>query len=350
MNRFRVVAPTRADLAGGTLDLWPLYCEVRGGKTINVALDLFATATFEVMPAVTFQMQIESFGNAKCSFEEPLLENQIAKLPTAVQFPAMVASEFLRQEPFLPEQMIRLKVEAQAPLRSGLGGSSTLCVAMVKGLSQIFRRFPGTDWQWQMLNWVKDVEAAFLRTPTGTQDYLAALFGGLNSFSFDLGKVQRESFSESTLEALNERMIILFSGEMHSSGLSNWELFKNAMEGNEGVLQGFRAIKRIAEELNGEMARPQVDWTALGKLLNEEWRVRKEVFKVQTKRLDELIEFLTSQKVLGSKVCGAAQGGSLIALVEPQHREAVIKACETRGIQVLKTRAVSTGVTLIPQT
>lgn len=346
MNSFRVVAPTRADLAGGTLDLWPIYCETRGGRTINIALDLYASATFEVMPAVTFKMSIESFGNAVAAFEEPLDEIQIKKLPAAVQFPAMVASEFLRQQPYLPEQFIRLKLEAEAPLRSGLGGSSTLCVAMVRGLAQIFNRFTDQGWQWEMLNWVKDAEAAYLRTPTGTQDYLAALFGGLKCYHFDLGKIEATSYPDTTLPAVDERMLVLFSGEMHSSGLSNWELYKGAMEGNQEVLRGFRAIRLVADNLHEELLKPRLDWKRIGECLNEEWRVRKEVFKVQTKRLDEIVDFLTQQKVIGRKVCGAAAGGSLVALVEPDRREAVAKACEAAGIQVLKTKAAPAGVTV----
>ena len=54
MESFKVSAPTRADLAGGTLDLWPLYCLFGEAKTINVALDLSAIANFEVTPHPDF--------------------------------------------------------------------------------------------------------------------------------------------------------------------------------------------------------------------------------------------------------------------------------------------------------
>jgi D-glycero-alpha-D-manno-heptose-7-phosphate kinase len=40
-------APTRIDLAGGTTDLWPLYLFLDEGITINVAIDLCATAKIE---------------------------------------------------------------------------------------------------------------------------------------------------------------------------------------------------------------------------------------------------------------------------------------------------------------
>jgi D-glycero-alpha-D-manno-heptose-7-phosphate kinase len=42
MNKVIVRAPVRADFAGGTLDLWPLYLFHPGSRTVNVAISYFA--------------------------------------------------------------------------------------------------------------------------------------------------------------------------------------------------------------------------------------------------------------------------------------------------------------------
>src|SRR5207248_4423900 len=42
MKKVTVRAPVRADLAGGTLDLWPLYLFHPGSRTVNVALSYHA--------------------------------------------------------------------------------------------------------------------------------------------------------------------------------------------------------------------------------------------------------------------------------------------------------------------
>src|SRR5438874_665437 len=42
MNKVTVRAPVRADLAGGTLDLWPLYLFHPGSRTVNVAISYYA--------------------------------------------------------------------------------------------------------------------------------------------------------------------------------------------------------------------------------------------------------------------------------------------------------------------
>ncbi len=40
-------APTRIDLAGGTIDIWPLYLFHPGAQTLNAAISLRAQATIE---------------------------------------------------------------------------------------------------------------------------------------------------------------------------------------------------------------------------------------------------------------------------------------------------------------
>src|SRR5438132_229618 len=40
-------APTRIDLAGGTIDIWPLYLAHDGASTVNAAISLRAHATIE---------------------------------------------------------------------------------------------------------------------------------------------------------------------------------------------------------------------------------------------------------------------------------------------------------------
>jgi D-glycero-alpha-D-manno-heptose-7-phosphate kinase len=346
MKTFTVTAPTRADLAGGTLDLWPLYCAVGPSRTINVALDLVASVHFEMIPGDIFSVELESPTGATMVMRKLLSFSAAAGIEAAFRFPAAVVSEYLSQLPELPRVRLRIRWEAQAPLGSGLGGSSTLCVALVRGISYFFKEYFEQGWQWRMLNWVRDAEAAFLRTPTGVQDYLAALFGGFNAFTFETGKMECLPYPSDLFDQLSERLIVLFSGEQHHSGMSNWEIYKAAMDHDQRVLGGLSAIRDVADHLDAELRSGNASWSHIGSYLSDEWKIRKEAFRVNTPRLDEIIEFLHQRKVLGAKVCGAAQGGSLIALIEPDAREALKSECQSRGIQVLAARPTRKGVTV----
>src|SRR5438094_5353563 len=51
-------APTRIDLAGGTLDIWPLYLFHEDAQTINAAISL--RAHVDVSPRTDGRIQLES--------------------------------------------------------------------------------------------------------------------------------------------------------------------------------------------------------------------------------------------------------------------------------------------------
>lgn len=346
MMRFTVLSPTRADLAGGTVDIWPVYCLLGGTRTINVALGIHQKAVFEVEKSNDAVIEVLGNDGKQVRVTGPLTQAQLSAVDGALRFPAAVAGRFLASRDKGATARVRMKLDAEAPRGSGLGGSSALCVSMRRGLSRAFGEKETAGWEWRLLEWVRDCEAEFLGTVTGMQDYCAAIFGGLNSFRFGVGSLGRESFPETTLTELGRRLIVLFSGEMHHSGLSNWEVFKNAFEGKGTVRKGLESISSIAASLEETLRHQKIDWPEVGRLFREEWRTRRDTFQVHTPRLDSIVEFLDSQKILGCKVCGAAQGGSLIALVEPSLKDEVTRACVAHGIQILATDLVSRGSTI----
>jgi len=348
MQSYTVKAPVRADLCGGTLDLWPIYCLLGSGKTINIALDLFAEAHFEVASNDRFQAEVKVPDFSPFIFESPLTPEEVRKLDPKIQFPVGLLSLYLSGKT-LPNQIVKMKVETSAPKGSGLGGSSALAVAITTGIAKVFNDFVDQGWQWSLLNWVRDAEANFLQTPTGTQDYLAALFGGFRCYTYETGKISESSYSPSAMTEFEKRAIVLYSGETHSSGLSNWEIYKAVFDGKREALRGFKAIRDLSESVDQCLSASKIDWTEIGGLLSHEWDERQRTFHVNTPRLDEIIKFLSDLGVLGAKVCGAAQGGSLLVLTDPKDRTPIVQACRDKGIHVLETKPTTKGVQVIPQ-
>ena len=70
-------APTRIDLAGGTLDIWPLYLFLRNPLTVNVGIDLHAEARLvpklgpldRLMPTENSESPVAAFGEGPGLFE-----------------------------------------------------------------------------------------------------------------------------------------------------------------------------------------------------------------------------------------------------------------------------------------
>jgi D-glycero-alpha-D-manno-heptose-7-phosphate kinase len=55
-------APTRIDLAGGTIDIWPLYLFHHGAQTLNAAISLRAHAAVEARDDSRVQIISEDTG------------------------------------------------------------------------------------------------------------------------------------------------------------------------------------------------------------------------------------------------------------------------------------------------
>jgi D-glycero-alpha-D-manno-heptose-7-phosphate kinase len=347
MEKFKVVAPTRADLAGGTLDLWPLYCLLGEGKTVNIALSLMAEAHFEIYPARGFSLEVMLSDGKSILMDGPSSRVEIEALPGDFRLPAMVVSEFLRQKASGREGQIKIRLKSQVPVGSGLGGSSALCVALTRGLGRVFGDYQEQGWQWALLDWVRDIEACHLRLPTGTQDYLAALFGGLRCYTSHVGGILEAPYAEGIFESMSERLFICYSGQRHQSGLSNWEVFKSALQGDRKVLEGLEGIKLVAEQLDGELRSGNLSWKHIGQHLTEEWQIRKKLFNIETDRLEEMLEFLQSKGVFGAKVCGAASGGSILALVEPSQKQELTRLCKDFGIDVISAQCSAKGVRIV---
>src|SRR6185369_17107223 len=63
-NRIVSSAPTRIDLAGGTIDIWPLYLFHPGACTLNAAISLRAHAVIE--PRTDGRIQLRSIDTDAC--------------------------------------------------------------------------------------------------------------------------------------------------------------------------------------------------------------------------------------------------------------------------------------------
>lgn len=156
------IAPCRADLAGGTLDIWPLGIIHRGAVTVNVALPLM------VQLRATRGAADNEIWHAVGEGPWQVLRScdQERDLTAAVGFA------------LCPAGAVEVRVLSQAPRGSGLGGSSSYGVAMSRTLLEL----EGLGMaQRQLVALVRDLEAQVMSAPTGVQDHWAAVRGGVSA-------------------------------------------------------------------------------------------------------------------------------------------------------------------------
>ena len=245
---FEASAPARVDLAGGTLDLWPLHVLHPGSVTINLAIDLRARC--RVRPGGlgasasrcrTWDTSGSSPSRGSCSpirgarSRGPLLEGFGIREPRDIE------------------------LSSDVPFGSGLGGSSALTVAMAAALAaSVDRRFEGAG----RVEFVRDVETRVLGKPAGTQDYYPPLSGGIHTLEFRPGGVSIRRRDVDPGVWL--RHLTLFdTGAAHSSGMNNWEIFRARLEGDHDVAARLEEVAR-GRPRDGRSGRSDGDFRAMG--------------------------------------------------------------------------------------
>src|SRR5664279_5418273 len=82
----------------------------------------------------------------------------------------------------------------------------------------------------------QNVEAQLIKVPTGCQDYYPAMYGGVSAVHLETGGVWREAVPVS-LEEMDERFVLFYTGAPRQSGINNWQVFKQHIDGNQRTVQ-----------------------------------------------------------------------------------------------------------------
>src|ERR1700741_2688026 len=121
--RIESKAPTRVGLAGGTLDIWPLYLFHPGALTINAAITRYASCVIETHAAGDKKIRLVS--------REPKREesfSSFAAMGKGKRYPLPLLAEIAKF--FAPEDGFTLTTDSEAPAGAGIGGSSAMAGAI----------------------------------------------------------------------------------------------------------------------------------------------------------------------------------------------------------------------------
>jgi len=311
-------APTRIDLAGGTIDIWPLYLFHPGAQTLNAAISLRATARIESRSDERIVIRSEDTGvTVEASDWRELRERRELRLLSLLVY-------------FFQTRGITLTTSSQSPAGAGIAGSSALNVAVCGALADWNRRnYDGEA----LLQIAMNVEAQTIAVPTGLQDYRPALYGGIAALELDVDGIHRVPL-EVDVRELESRIVLCYTGEPRNSGTNNWEITKKHIDGDRHVFDCFERIRDTASAMRGRLTRG--DWDGVGAAIAEEWENRKRLAPgVTTPAIEGLIGRAMAAGASAAKVCGAGGGGCLFCYGPPAKRAAIAEALAAGGARLL---------------
>jgi D-glycero-alpha-D-manno-heptose-7-phosphate kinase len=317
-------------MAGGTLDIWPLYLFHEGAVTLNFAVDRFASCTIETRAGARIRLRSRDL-NAEEEFAS------LVALRAAKRYKLPLAAYLLRY--FAPDTGLDLVTHSEAPAGAGISGSSTLIIALASALNKLTRSGHKLE---KLREIGQNVEAQIIRVPTGCQDYYPAMYGGVSAIELSEAGIARKPVSVD-LADLNERVVLAYTGLPRNSGINNWEVMKAHIDGDRMVHRNFDHIARIARAMRQALEKP--DWKEVARLLREEWTSRKKNAPgITTPLIDRLVEITRPAGAVGAKVCGAGGGGCVFFLVERGAKSRVSEVIARQGAEVLPVRVAARGV------
>ena len=326
-------APPRVDLAGGTIDIWPLYLFHPGAITVNFAISLHARCRIETRDDGRIVLESRdrkvSFETNLAALEDLLQEERLELISKLVHF-------------FKPTTGFHLIAESAAPAGAGLGGSSALAIACIGALNRMVgNRYDES----KFVEIASNVESTVIRVPAGFQDYYPPLYGSVSAIHLRPDGLQREAL-DVDIDELERRIAICYTGEPRLSGINNWDIFKRHIDGDTEIFELFDAIRDSA--LNVREALLANDWTHVANTMRNAYPNRKRLAAtITTPQMDQLVEKALANGAEAAKVCGAGGGGCIAFLCKSGRRKDVeVALAAEEGVEVLNWKVATDGLTV----
>lgn len=320
-------APTRIDLAGGTIDIWPLYLLHGGAQTVNIAIDLYARCHIATGGSGYTLQSRDTGAYVEAATPDALVESgQLELIARLVRF-------------FNPPPGLTITTESGAPPGSGLGGSSTLGIAVCGALNHLTNAKLDPE---RMRVITSNIETQVIRVPAGLQDYYPALHGGVNALHFDEHGVRVEPIAVDPDE-LERRLVLAYTGVPHFSGTNNWEIFKAHIDGSAEVYNHLDQIRKTSIQMREALVAGELD--RVGHVLADEWNNRRNLAEtVSTPEIEHLMDVARRAGAPHAKVCGAGGGGCVIFYCDYGRKHDVDRALRDAGAHVLDFHLDTSGL------
>jgi D-glycero-alpha-D-manno-heptose-7-phosphate kinase len=318
----RSKAPFRVSFGGGGTDM-PPYCIEYGGCVINTTIDRHVYITLEPRDdkkihifSINLNKEFDfKIGDRNYTTEFELFKGIINVLEVKEGFDIIVYSEL--------------------PAGSGMGGSSSLSVALIGALSKYYSlKLSKHDIAQKAYN----VERVELKQKGGYQDQFAAAYGGFNFIEFAKDvKVMPIKASEEMINELQFRMILCYVGGSHFSSDIQDEVLKGYKIKKKSYIEAMQDLKNVAHSMKNIIESNNLNrLNEFGDLLHQGWLVKKSLSsKISNKNIENF--YLTSRKlgVLGGKLLGAGGGGHLLLFSEPNQKAKIIQELEKIGGRIV---------------
>jgi len=328
-------APLRLGLAGGGSDL-PQFVDTYGGAVVNATINRFVNV--RLRDNLNGGVRFASYDTNEIS------ESPDTSIPEPLNMPLFWATyERMTALSGEPAPSITVESFSDSPVGSGLGTSSSLCVALVKA----FDEYWNLDLSRMEIAWLAyDIERIDCGFSGGMQDQFAAVHGGFNLFRFKGGRevdVQPIDLPSSVITEFETAILLHYSGQSRDSSRIIDEQEGNIRRLDPSTVDSLKQMREQAESFEEVLRSGSVD--ELAEFIRNGWQAKKRTASIITNELiQEIMKDAFEAGATAAKLSGAGGGGFMLFIVPFEYRNRVIEKLRAHQGTTTACRFTSEGV------
>lgn len=313
----KVELPVRVDFAGGWSDTPPWSLE-RAGCVLNLAISLEGCLPIGTIIETTEKTGVlinDDAGN------QLYVENLVSIAPPfdgndpfrLVKSALLVTG--LVHENILVSMGLQIKTWANVPRGSGLGTSSILAAAVVKGLLQIT---DGDESNENVARLVLVLEQ-LMGTGGGWQDQVGGLYPGIKFTTSFPGVPLRLQVipllaSPQLILELQQRLLVVFTGQVRLAHQVLQKVVTRYLQRDNLLVSSIKRLTELAKIGREALMNCEVD--ELGKIMLEAWRLHQELDPYCSNEFVDKLFAFADPYCCGYKLVGAGGGGFALLLAK----------------------------------
>lgn len=307
--------PFRISFFGGGTDYPAWYENYGGGEVLSVTINKYCYLSCRRLPPF-FEHQSKVVWS----------KIELVKNVDEIEHPAV--KEVLKHLN-LHEQGMEIHYNADLPARSGLGSSSAFTVGLLNALYALDGKMAGKR---KLALEAIHVEQKRIGESVGSQDQVAAAFGGLNKITFGGPShvaVQPVIISTERMRELEQHCLLFFTGlSRDAAGIAAVQI-KNTPNKQMELIKMRAMVGQAIDILsNGR------DLRDFGALLHEGWQLKRGLTSVITNdHIDASYAKARKAGAIGGKLLGAGGGGFILVFADP-HKHAEIRKAMTGLLEI----------------
>jgi D-glycero-alpha-D-manno-heptose-7-phosphate kinase len=296
--------PFRVSFFGGGTD-YPAWYQQHGGEVLSTTIDKYCYITCRHLPP---------FFEHKHRIVYSVIEN--VQHWDQIKHPAVRAVLGWAN----CSKGLEIHHDGDLPARSGLGSSSSFTVGLLHAIAALKGSYVSKE---QLCKDALHIEQNVIGESVGSQDQIAAAYGGFNRIEF----LRSGNFSVSPVvlkktrhKEFQRHLMLFFTGfsriasEVAKAQIAN-------LGRREAELRRMHQMVDEATRILQSTTRPIEEF---GDLLHEAWMLKRGMSdKVSTPEVDQMYAAARDAGAIGGKLLGAGGGGFMLLFARPEHQARV---------------------------